>query len=84
MPEALNGEQSSLGARMAVLDSSAISQVSYAAGSRTLRVRFRESGRVYEYVEVPPGVHAALTKAESVGAYFNSHIRDRYRTRRVE
>ena len=39
------------------------------------------SGDVYRYFAVPPSVHRALVDAESPGAYFNTHVSDRYPTR---
>jgi hypothetical protein len=36
---------------------------------------------VYRYFAVPPSVFAALIDADSPGAYFNTHISDKYPTR---
>jgi hypothetical protein len=45
--------------------------------SRVLEVQF-ESGRVYQYFDVPEDVYNEMLNAESKGRYFNSHIRGRY------
>jgi hypothetical protein len=57
--------------------SSTITSVGYDAGSRTLEVEFT-SGAVYRYRDVPERVHAELLGSDSLGRYFNEHIRDRY------
>jgi hypothetical protein len=35
---------------------------------------------VYRYFMVPPSIYDALLEAESIGRYFNTHVRDRYPT----
>ena len=42
-----------------------------------LEVEFT-SDRVYRYFAVPQSVYDGLMSAESVGAYFNEFVRDRY------
>ncbi len=57
--------------------------------SRRLRTRSSDSrtgvrnGASYRYFVVPPAVVAALIAAESKGAYFNCHIRGRFRYQRL-
>jgi lysyl-tRNA synthetase class 2 len=57
--------------------SSVVANVKYDRPSRTLDIRF-VTGRVYRYADVPPEMYAGLLRAESKGAFFNGHIRDRY------
>jgi hypothetical protein len=64
--------------------SSSIERVYYDARQRTLKVIFRASQKTYLYEGVDEDVYNALMEAESVGAYFNANIRDRYPFREVE
>lgn len=69
---------------MPALDSEALSTVRYEAKTRTLFATFRgRRRRNYIYDGVSPEDYAALMAAESKGAWFNAHIRDRYAFREV-
>lgn len=59
------------------VDSSLIHSISYDEQSRTLEIRFHETGR-YRYHDVEPEVVEELLDAESKGRYFNDYIRDSY------
>lgn len=61
---------------MVRVNSSAIRAVGY--DGSTLTVEFR-SGRVYDHPHVPYSVYVGLMNASSKGAYYNRHIRGRYR-----
>ena len=61
---------------MIPVDSSAIRAVGY--DGYTLTVEFH-SGRVYDHPGVPESVFHGLMNATSMGAYYNHHIRGRYR-----
>ena len=61
---------------MVRVSSSAIRAVGY--DGSTLTVEFR-SGRTYDHPHVPPGVYHGLMSASSKGAYYNEHIRGKYR-----
>lgn len=63
---------------MPIVESSAILRVSYNETARRLYVTFRETGRTYAYHGVPKSAYEDLLLAESVGAYFNAFIKDRY------
>ena len=41
------------------------------------------SEKVYRYFAVPHAVYEGLLSAESVGAFFNQRVRDRYPEERV-
>ena len=58
------------------VNSSVIRAVGY--DGRTLTVEFH-SGRVYDHPRVPPSVYDGLMRASSKGAFYNRHIRGRYR-----
>lgn len=58
--------------------SSNIAAIGYDPTLGTLSIKFKSNGQVYSYLAVPPEVHDALTKAESIGRYFAQHIRGAY------
>lgn len=64
------------------VDSSSVRSIGYDAASGTLEVEFRH-GTVYRYRGVPRKVHEELVAADSIGRYFNAHVRDRYPFRRL-
>jgi hypothetical protein len=64
------------------VSSKSIASVGYDAEARTLEVEFH-TGRLYQYIGVPPRVHEELVHADSVGAYFNANIRPIYPYRSV-
>ncbi len=59
-----------------------VDSVGYDRESRTLEIAFL-SGGVYQYDNVPPSVHTALLQADSIGAYVNTVLKKRYRSRQV-
>jgi lysyl-tRNA synthetase class 2 len=63
---------------MTAVDSSALSHLYYDPHSETLRAIFRDSGRIYVYRNVPQATYDELLAAPSLGAFFNSHIRDAF------
>lgn len=63
--------------RREAVESSSLKTVGYAVSSQTLEVEFHH-GAVYRYLGVPPTVHEALMKAESMGAFLNREIKDVY------
>lgn len=64
---------------MPFVQSSVLKTVRYDAATRTLTATFRASGRTYVYADVPQDVYDGLIFSDSLGTYFNAHIRDRYR-----
>ena len=64
------------------VDSTTMRAVGYDPTKRVLEVEF-QSGAVYQYPNVSPGIFRNLLKAESKGKYFNSEIRDSYEAVRV-
>lgn len=65
-----------------LVDSSTLLRVGYAKDSGILELTF-VGGRVYQYLDVPPRIHAGLMRAESKGRYFNRHVRPRFAYRRL-
>ncbi len=58
------------------VNSSAIRAVRY--DGYTLTIKFH-SGRIYDHPGVPYAVYQALMNASSLRAYYNRHIRGRYK-----
>jgi hypothetical protein len=63
---------------MTCLQSNALKSVSYNETEHALVATFRDSGRTYVYEDVPQELYDALLFADSVGAFFNTHIRDNF------
>ena len=63
---------------MPYVQSAAIQSLSYDEAAHDLRATFRDSGRTYVYHDVPQELYDALLFADSLGRFFNRHIRDRF------
>jgi len=57
--------------------SSSLAQVAYDGRRAMLQVEFRD-GTAYQYAGVPLWTYHELLRADSKGAYFNHHIRNRF------
>ena len=54
------------------------SSVIHAVGhTRVLEIEF-ESGRVYQYFDVPQDIYDSMLQSDSKGRYFNAHIRGKF------
>ncbi|MBX3062632.1 MAG: KTSC domain-containing protein [Anaerolineae bacterium] len=62
------------------VESTVIDAVGY---SRVLEIKF-ESGRIYQYYDVPERIYNEMLKATSKGKYFNSHIRGKFNYREIQ
>jgi len=60
-----------------LVNSSSIRAVGYEGA--TLSVQFHTSDTVYDHPNVPYHVYLGLMNADSMGAYYNRHIRGRYK-----
>ena len=60
-----------------LVNSSSIRAVGY--DGNHLFVQFHTSANTYTHYHVPYSVYAGLMQASSMGAYYNRHIRGRYR-----
>ena len=65
-----------------VVDSSSLRSIGYDRRSQTLEVEFR-NGCIYRYVGVSLELWNQLRHAESIGRFFQYHVRDRFPTSRV-
>jgi len=64
------------GMTLIFVNSSAIRAVGYDGYTLTVEVH---NGRIYDHPGVPYSVYEGLMQASSIGAYYNQHIRGRYR-----
>ena len=62
------------------VESSVIGAVGH---SRVLEIQF-ESGRVYQYYDVPEDIYAEMLNAPSKGKYFNANIRGKFPYQEIE
>ena len=62
------------------VESSVIGAVGH---SRVLEILF-ESGRVYQYYDVPENIYQEMLTSESKGKYFNANIRGKYPYQEIE
>ena len=69
---------------MQEVESSAISEIGYEKYTETLLIRFKESGVLYAYFEVPQSIYEKLINAESIGKSFNQDIKDIYDYERID
>jgi hypothetical protein len=59
------------------VSSSNIQSIGYDSDSQTLEIEFIKSG-IYQYHGVPSEEHQAMMNSDSMGKYFNAHIKGRY------
>lgn len=64
------------------LDSSFIIKCSWYEDGNILMITFN-TGSIWAYYDVPFEIYAGFIKAPSYGKYFNSNIRNAYRSERV-
>lgn len=62
--------------------SSNISSIGYDEINEILEIEFL-SGGIYQYLDVPVYVYEELIDADSHGKYFNEHIKDKYKTKKI-
>jgi hypothetical protein len=60
-----------------MVKSTAITSMGYDERNRILEIEYK-NGTVYRYKEVPRQVWDELRRSDSVGAYVNANIRDKY------
>jgi hypothetical protein len=63
---------------MTYVQSAALQSVAYHEAEQALYATFRTSGRTYVYEDVPQELYDALIFSDSIGAFFNRRIRDRF------
>ena len=68
--------------RRVPVESTALAAVGYSKRLRALELEFR-NGAIYRYLDVAPGVHAALMAAPSKARFYHKNIRGKYQSRHV-
>jgi hypothetical protein len=61
------------------IKSSLIEELGYDASRQELEIQFKDSGKVYTYSGIPPEMYTELMAAPSIGSYFTTKIKPRYR-----
>ncbi len=64
------------------VSSSHIASIGYDGQSETLEVEFVDGG-VYQYFNVPSGIHEGLMAASSHGSYLSSHVKGKYQYQKL-
>ena len=62
------------------LESSVVRAAGY---TYVLEIEF-QSGRIYQYFDVPEGIYKAFLDSDSKGKYFNADIRGKFPYREIE
>jgi len=65
------------------MPSSVIRSYHYYSDEQRLRITYN-SGAIYDYLEVPPEVYAAMKAYQSKGTFLNRKIKGRYSFQKVE
>jgi len=78
MPELVNVQ----GIPREKVDSSNVAEVGHDSDTDTLVVLFHNGG-MYAYDDVPRTVYDQMLSAESVGKFFNAHVKGKYDFRKV-
>jgi hypothetical protein len=81
--EPFRKESGNSGMNWTVLESKMLSATTYDRSKQILYLRFRNTGDVYRYFELPDADYQAFLRAESKGRFFRSHIRDHFRYERM-
>jgi hypothetical protein len=64
------------------VNSSEFRSIGYDPPTSTLETEYR-SGDIYRYFKVPAMLVLQMLQAESIGRFFNAHIRPKYKFKRV-
>jgi len=67
----------------APIGSKMLSSAAYYANQCILYLRFRGTGDVHRYFELPAADYQSFLNAESNGRFFRSHLRDQFRRERM-
>jgi KTSC domain len=65
------------------VQSSALQSVGYDADSKILELEFRDNGGVWQYFKLPLSIYKRFINSESLGNYFVTRIKGRYREMKI-
>jgi hypothetical protein len=66
------------------VESSALQSVGYDPEKKILELEFKNSGGVWQYYRLPSPVYDKFIHAESLGSYFVTKIKGRYREQKMD
>jgi hypothetical protein len=64
---------------MKPVKSSDLAQVGYSISTKLLQVQFQKGGQIYQYPGVPVALYQNLISSKSLGSFFNSEIKPRFK-----
>lgn len=70
--------------RRKAVTSTNLASVGYKKREKTLEIRFKSNGSVYQYKDVPEDVYNNLMSAESKGQFLHNNIRGVYQYERLD
>lgn len=65
------------------VQSTALQSVGYDADNKILELEFRENGGIWQYFELPKSAYRKFINSESLGHYFVTKIKGKYREMKV-
>jgi hypothetical protein len=65
--------------QMLEVNSTNLSHIGYDETSKTLKVRFRENGAEYKYLDVSKNAYDRLMNAKSIGSFFSIYVKNQYK-----
>jgi len=65
------------------VESSMMLSIGYDENDAVLEIEFKSNGQVWQYYDVPEYVFQNMMGSESVGKYFHSDIKGKYKEARV-
>lgn len=71
-----------IGLRIRKMPSTVIRSYHYHPGEQRLRIIYN-SGAIYDYLDVPAKVYAAMKAFQSKGTFLNRQIKGRYRFQKI-
>jgi hypothetical protein len=66
------------------VESAALQSIGYNHDSETLELEFRDNGGIWQYYNFPVRMYKKFLKSESLGNFFVTKIKNKYREARVE
>ena len=65
-----------------LVSSSNLHSVGYDTATSTLEIKFHKSG-IYQYFNVPESIYNRLMYSASKGSFFDEHIKEHFRYRKI-
>jgi hypothetical protein len=66
------------------VQSTALQSVGYDPDNKILELEFRDNGEIWQYFKLPLSVYRRFIHSESLGNYFVTKIKGKYREEKIE